>query len=94
MGIEEAGRAVRKEAFAKEWEKLGGSLETVKIAVAHNKNDLAETMIYNLSRGSGLRGIGGIQPENGNTIRPLLCLERKEIIWKSKYGRSSYHVYY
>ena len=79
MGIEEAGRAVRKEAFAKECEKLGVSLETVKIAVAHNKNDLAETMIYNLSRGSGLRGIGGIQPVNGNTIRPLLCLERKEI---------------
>ena len=79
LGIEETGRIVRKEAFAKEIEKLGVSDISVKIALAHNKNDVAETMLHNLTRGSGLRGASGIQAVSGNIIRPFLCLERKEI---------------
>lgn len=50
-----------------------------KIAVAHNRNDKAETMLFNLFRGSGLRGLGSIRPVRDNIIRPLLCLERTEI---------------
>lgn len=72
---EEAGRRVRYEAFAKAAEEFGAG----KIAVAHNSNDRSETMLFHLFRGSGLKGLGSIQPVRENIIRPLLCLERREI---------------
>lgn len=50
-----------------------------KIAVAHNKNDCCETFLFNLFRGSSLRGLSGIAPVRGEVIRPLMCLERSEI---------------
>lgn len=74
--MEEAGRMVRYtcfEEFAKKW-------ECQKIAVAHHKNDLAETMLFRLARGTGIWGLTGIHPVNGKIIRPLLCLEKKEIL--------------
>jgi len=71
LSIEEAGRLVRYEAFEGE--------KTDRTAVAHNKNDLAETVLFNLLRGSGIRGICGISPVNGRIIRPLLCVTRTEI---------------
>lgn len=79
---EEAGRNLRynsftqilqKEAF-KEWEE-----GKAKIAVAHNQNDRAETMLFNLVRGTGLKGLCSIQPVRDRVIRPLLCLSRAEI---------------
>ena len=75
LSIEEAGRVIRYDAFRK---VLGDNIG--RIAVAHNKNDLAETVIFNLFRGAGIRGLGGIEPVNGDIIRPILCLERSEII--------------
>ncbi|MDO4308607.1 MAG: tRNA lysidine(34) synthetase TilS [Eubacteriales bacterium] len=77
LGLEETGRIVRRQAFAEEQERSGSV--GVRIALAHNKNDLAETMLHNLARGSGLRGLTGIKAVNGNVIRPVLCLERREI---------------
>ena len=74
ISTEEAGRRIRYRAFG---EVLGG--EKGKIAVAHNSNDRAETMLFHLFRGTGLAGAGGIRPVNGNVIRPVLCLSRKEI---------------
>lgn len=50
-----------------------------KIAVAHNKNDQAETVLMHLLRGSGLNGLCGIQFKNDNIIRPLLNISRDEI---------------
>ena len=73
--IEEAGRIVRRECFESVRKEYQGN----KIALAHHQNDNAETLIMNLARGTGLRGMGGIRPKNGHIIRPLLCLNRREI---------------
>ena len=73
MSEEEAGRYIRYEAF----KECAGS--DAKIAVAHNKNDLAETVIYNMIRGSSLQGLAGIRPVRDNIIRPLLMTTRADI---------------
>ncbi len=77
--VEDMGRRVRYEAFRQTAEQLGGAVT----AVAHNSNDNAETMLFHLFRGSGLKGLGGIAPvrngESGKIIRPILCLERAEV---------------
>ncbi len=75
IGTEEAGRKVRYEAFREVLSNVGGG----KIAVAHNSNDRAETMLFNLVRGTGLTGLISIPCERGEIIRPLLCVERREI---------------
>lgn len=75
MGVEEAGRKLRYDSFEKVLTEIGGG----KIAVAHNKNDLTETMLFNLFRGTGIKGLSSIPPVRGNIIRPLLCVERAEI---------------
>lgn len=83
LSEEEAGRKVRYEAFAKAC-KLK---QCNKIAIAHNKNDNAETVLFHLFRGSGLKGLSGIEAKRtletdfgeAVIIRPLLCAERSEI---------------
>ena len=75
LSVEEAGRRARYEAFERIREEMGAD----KIAVAHNQDDQAETVLFQIARGSGLRGAGGIRPVRGNIIRPLLCLSRAEI---------------
>ena len=76
IGSEEAGRRVRYEAFEEIRSAYG---EKGKIAVAHNRNDQAETTLFHLLRGSGLTGLSGILPVRDKIIRPLLCVERIEI---------------
>lgn len=77
LSTEEAGRILRYEAFRQEAERWGGP---VKIAVAHHRDDSAETILHHLVRGSGLKGLSGIRPKQGDRIRPLLCVSRKEIL--------------
>jgi len=72
---ETAGRHERYNFFEKICKKYGYN----KIAVAHNMNDSVETMLINLIRGSGLKGLRGIQPVNGNVIRPIIEVSRDEI---------------
>lgn len=74
LSVEEAGRAVRYDAFEKELGARRG-----RIAIAHNKNDSCETFLFHLFRGTSLRGLAGIRPVRDRIIRPLLCLSREEI---------------
>lgn len=78
ISTEEAGREVRYEAFYRTLNENKGE-RNGKIAIAHNKNDCCETFLFHLFRGSGLRGLTGIQAVRGEIVRPLLCLERTEI---------------
>lgn len=77
MSGEEAGRKVRYDAFYQVLQECGKS---GKIAVAHNSDDNSETFLLNLFRGSGIAGLTGIKPVRGQIIRPVLCLERAEIL--------------
>lgn len=61
------------------WEDLVEAGEAEIIAVGHHKEDNVETFMLNLLRGSGLRGLKGMLPVNGNIVRPLLDVSRKEI---------------
>ena len=72
---EEMGRIFRYECFEKVRCELGFS----KIAVAHHMDDQAETVLFQLARGSALRGLCGMMPKNGYIIRPLLAVCRAEI---------------
>lgn len=81
-GISEemAGREERYSFF----EKIKLEEGYNKIAIAHNLNDHAETVILNLMRGSGMEGLCGIRVKReGGIIRPILCLSRDEIDRKS-----------
>lgn len=75
LSLEEAGRLERQRVFAQCLRDCGGT----KLALAHHRNDLAETMIHHLARGTSLSGLASLRPVRGTVIRPLLCLERAEI---------------
>ena len=76
ISVEEAGRNLRYRIFAEMKEEWGAGA----IAVAHHQNDQAETVLFQMARGSGLTGAGGIRPMNDGIIRPLLCVSKKEIL--------------
>lgn len=72
LGLEECGRQVRYECF----DKAGCDA----VAVAHTLSDSIETMLFNLARGTGAKGLAGISPKREpNIIRPLIACTRKEI---------------
>lgn len=75
QSCEEAGREVRREAFEQMCAENGGT----KIATAHHRDDQAETVLLNIARGTGIRGLCGIVPVRDNRIRPLLSLTRDRI---------------
>ena len=91
--VEEAARFLRYAALEEEREKL--SAETGReavVALAHHRNDQAETVLFHLIRGSGLTGLSGMRPERGHFIRPLLYLSRAEIeAWMAAEGLSFCH---
>ncbi len=76
MTVEEAGRKYRYQCF----NEVATKNHCTKVAVAHNKNDLAETVIFNMLRGAGLKGMSGMLPVRGNIIRPILDVTRQEIL--------------
>ena len=75
VSIEMAARELRYKWF----EQLRRDIGTAGICVAHHRDDSVETVLLNLVRGTGLRGLTGIQPRNGSILRPLLCVSRAEI---------------
>ena len=79
LSLEEAARELRYGCFRQACREEGAG----KTAVAHHGGDSAETMLFHLARGTGIRGLGGIAPsiqmDGMQVIRPLLCLTRQEI---------------
>ena len=75
VSIEMAARELRYRWF----EQLRQDIGAAGICVAHHRDDSVETVLLNLVRGTGLRGLTGIQPRNGHILRPLLCVSRAEI---------------
>jgi len=71
--VEEAGRKARYQLF----QRLAG--KTGKIATAHTLSDRYETMLFHLTRGTGLKGLCGIPPMRGQVIRPLIGVTREEV---------------
>ena len=75
VSIEMAARQLRYNYF----EQLRRDIGATDICVAHHRDDSVETVLMNLIRGTGLRGLTGIRPVNGHIKRPLLCLSRQDI---------------
>jgi tRNA(Ile)-lysidine synthase len=75
VSIEMAARELRYKWF----EQLREDIGAAGVCVAHHRDDSVETVLLNLVRGTGLRGLTGIQPRNGYILRPLLCVSRAEI---------------
>ena len=75
VSIEMAARDLRYAYF----EQLRRDIHAHDICVAHHRDDSVETLLLNLVRGTGLRGLRGIQPRNAHIIRPLLSHSRQQI---------------
>ncbi len=75
ISIEMAARELRYDWF----EILRRQHDAEAVAVAHHKDDSVETVLLNLIRGTGIKGLAGIMPRNRSVVRPLLCMTRAEI---------------
>ncbi|OQA74046.1 MAG: tRNA(Ile)-lysidine synthase [Firmicutes bacterium ADurb.Bin248] len=73
--LEQEGREARYAFFERAKARFGADL----VAVAHHKDDQAESVLLHLTRGSGLAGLAGMRPRRGSLIRPMLCVRRAEI---------------
>ncbi len=76
ISIEMAARDLRYDWFREEMK----ARKAACIAVAHHRDDQVETLLLNLLRSTGLRGLAGMQAKHDGIIRPLLCLSREEIL--------------
>jgi tRNA(Ile)-lysidine synthase len=75
ISIQHAARDLRYAWF----EELRQKYEYQYIVTAHHASDSVETMLFNLSRGTGLKGLTGIKPKNGAVVRPLLFASKQDI---------------
>ncbi|MBR6285761.1 MAG: tRNA lysidine(34) synthetase TilS, partial [Bacteroidaceae bacterium] len=76
VSIEMAARELRYEWF----ERLRTEQGAACVAVAHHEDDVAETVLLNLVRGTGVQGVSGMSYKNGAIIRPMLDVSRKDIL--------------
>ena len=84
--LEERGRIVRREFFEKLREKYGAHF----ILTAHTEDDQLETIIFNFLRGSGPKGLAGMNVLEGAYLKPLLCIPKKEILAYLKSKKQMY----
>jgi len=75
IGVEECGRNLRLYILGEVAHRIGAT----KIALGHNLNDQAETLLFRMTRGTGYRGLCGMKPISDKFIRPLLFVEKAEI---------------
>ena len=75
ISIEMAARDLRYADF----ESIMQEQHASAVCIAHHRDDSVETVLLNLIRGTGIKGLTGIKPRNGHIIRPLLCVSRQEI---------------
>lgn len=78
LSLEEAARILRYEALEVARQQM--TTPTAWIAVAHHLDDQAETVLHNLVRGAGLRGLAGMENRRNHVIRPLLSIKREDIL--------------
>jgi tRNA(Ile)-lysidine synthase len=88
LSLEVAGRKVRYKYF----DKLLKLKKKTKLATAHNADDNAETVLLNMIKGAGLKGISGIPIKRGNIIRPILCLSKSEILEYLEENKFEYRI--
>ncbi len=88
ISIEEAGRIIRYAEFEKAVKKFGAD----KLATAHNCSDNAETVLLNIIKGTGLKGISGIPVKRGYIIRPVLNLKKDDILYYLKKHRIEFRT--
>ncbi|MGE4587929.1 MAG: tRNA lysidine(34) synthetase TilS, partial [Mangrovibacterium sp.] len=86
MSVEMAARQLRYDWF----EALRQQLAYDYVATAHHQDDLIETMLINLSRGTGIRGLTGIASKAGRLIRPMLFASRRQILEYAARKRIAY----
>lgn len=79
IGAEDPAAPAEAAGFGAPGGEPAGARPPVCIATAHTKNDQAETLLFRLARGAGLRGAGGIRPVRGPYVRPLLAVTRAEV---------------
>ena len=88
LSLEQAAREIRYKLLEQERKRLRCN----KIALGHNANDNTETIIINLTRGTGLTGLCGIPPIRDRIIRPLLETERKAVVNYLKSNQIAYRI--
>ena len=81
-------RKIRYDYF----EQIRKKLKFDIIAVAHNQDDQAETVLMRIIRGTGLNGLSAMKAKNGKIIRPLLGISRKEILGYLKKNKLKYRI--
>ena len=86
ISVEMAARELRYRYF----EEMRMKYNADVVAVAHHRDDSTETLLLNLCRGTGIRGLTGIRAQNEKVVRPLLCLSKEDILNYSNKRNLSY----
>lgn len=85
ISVEMAARQLRYADFDRIMKECGANA----VCIAHHLDDSVETVLLNLIRGTGIKGLTGIKPRNGHIIRPLLCVSRHQIEeWLNEQGQT------
>ena len=81
LTLEEGARKLRYDIFDKAWKNLSikHKKNDVYILVAHHEKDQVETIIHNIARGTGIKGLAGMKKKSGYILRPLLDIKKEEI---------------